>query len=89
MLLEGYYSCPKLFNTLAIPLIGYFINTLGSITYLLKLGGVLHNPTKTYKETNTLFEVFSKHHRLNYFGLDYHRGINHAYEYSMHMQYPL
>jgi hypothetical protein len=33
-------SCPKLFNTLAVPHIGYPINTLGSITYLLKLGGV-------------------------------------------------
>jgi hypothetical protein len=31
---------------------------LGSITYLLKLGGVLHNHTKTYKETNTLIKVF-------------------------------
>jgi hypothetical protein len=38
-LLEGYCSCPKLFNTLAIPLAMYPKNTLGSITYLLKLGG--------------------------------------------------
>jgi hypothetical protein len=30
-----------------IPFIIYPKNTLGSITYPLKLGGVLHNPTKT------------------------------------------
>jgi hypothetical protein len=41
-LLEGYYSCPKLFNTLTISFVGYPINTLGSITYILKLGGILH-----------------------------------------------
>jgi hypothetical protein len=75
---KRYYSCPKLLNTLTVPLIGYPINTLGSITYLLKLRGVLHNPTKTYKEGNTLFGVFSKDHGLNCFGLDYQRGIVHA-----------
>jgi len=37
-LLEGYCSWPKLFNTPTIPLLGYPINTLGSITYFLKLG---------------------------------------------------
>jgi hypothetical protein len=64
------------YNKSAIPLVGYLRNTLGSITYLLKLGGVFHNLTKTlnlkpYKETNTLLGVFNKHHGLNYFGLDY------------------
>jgi len=34
LLLEKYCSCPKLFNTPAIPLIGYPKNTLGSMTYL-------------------------------------------------------
>jgi hypothetical protein len=34
-------------------------NTLGSITYLLTCGGVLHNLTKTYKETYTLIRVFN------------------------------
>jgi hypothetical protein len=47
LLLEGYCSCPKLFNTLAIPLARYPKNTLGSTTYLLKVGRVLHNITKT------------------------------------------
>jgi len=46
-LLKGYCSCPKLFNTPAIPLVRYPINTLGTITYILKLGRVLHNPIKT------------------------------------------
>jgi hypothetical protein len=68
----------KLFNTLAIPLVGCPKNILGSITYILKLRRVLHSPTKTYKESNTLLGVFSKHHRLNYFGLDYQRGIVHG-----------
>jgi hypothetical protein len=77
-LLKGYCACTKLFNTLIIPLVGYPKNTLGSITYFLKLGGVLHSPTKTYKESITLFEVFKKHHGLNYFGLKYQRGIVHA-----------
>jgi len=45
--MEGYYSWPKLFNTFAIPFARYPRNTLGSITYFLKLEGVLHNPTKT------------------------------------------
>jgi hypothetical protein len=75
MLLEGYYSWPKLFNTPIIHLLGYPINTLGSITYILKLGGVFHNPTKTYKQSNTLFGVFCKHHGLNCFGLNYQKGI--------------
>jgi hypothetical protein len=71
MLLEGYCSWPKLLNTLTIPLLGYPINTLGSITYFLKLGRIFHSPTKTYKQSNSLLGVFNKHHRLNYFGLDY------------------
>jgi len=72
MILEGYCSWPKLLNTPTISLSSYPKNTLGSITYLLILGGV---PTKTYKQSNTLLGVFSKHHGLNYFGLDYQRGI--------------
>ncbi len=39
--------------------LGYPIKTLGSITYFLKLIGVLHNHTNTYKETNTLIKVFN------------------------------
>jgi hypothetical protein len=70
-LLEGYYSSPKLFNTLAIPLVGYPTNTVGSIIYLLKLGRVMHSPTKTYKENNTLIPVLEKQYGLNYFGIDY------------------
>jgi hypothetical protein len=45
--LKEYCSCPKLLNTLAIPLARYLRNTLGSITYILKLGRVLHILTKT------------------------------------------
>jgi len=70
-LLEGYYSSLKLFNTPAIPLVGYPTNIVGSITYLLKLGRVMHSPTKTYKESNTLNAVLKKQHGQNYFGLDY------------------
>jgi len=89
MLLEGYCSWPKLFNTLTIPLSGYPKNTLGSITYFFKVGGVFHSPTKTYKQSNTLLGVFSKYHGLNYFGLNYQKGIANGYLYLMHMQYPL
>jgi hypothetical protein len=46
-LLKGYYLCPKLFNTTAIPHTKYLKNTFGSIIYLLKLVRILHNPTKT------------------------------------------
>jgi len=74
-LLEGYCSCPKLLNIPTLPIIGYAKNTLGSITYILKLEGVLHGPPKTYKKSYTLLGVFNKHHGLNYFGLDYQRGI--------------
>jgi len=74
-LLDGYCSWPKLQNTFTIPFLGYPMNTLGSITYLLKLGGVFHSPTKTYKQSNTLFGVFYKHHGLNFFGLNYQKGI--------------
>jgi len=45
-LLEGYCLCPKLLNAPAVPLAMYPRNTLGSITYHLKLGGVLDSPTK-------------------------------------------
>jgi hypothetical protein len=55
----------------------------------LKHGGVLHTLTKTYKQNNTLLGVFSKHHGLNYFSLDYQKGIVYGKEYSMHMYYPL
>jgi hypothetical protein len=88
-LLEGYCSWPKLFNTPAIPLSCYSKNTLGPITFLLKLGGVFHSPTKTYKQCNTLLGVFSKHHGLNVFCLNYQRGIVNGKKYSMHMQHPL
>jgi len=54
---------------------GILKNTLGSITYLLKLGRVFHILIKTYKQSNTLFGIFSKHYGLNYFGLDYQRCI--------------
>jgi predicted nucleic acid-binding Zn finger protein len=63
MVLKGYCSCSKLFNTHAIPFIGYTKNTLDSITYFWKHGKVLCNPTKTYKETNTLIKYYViKHH---------------------------
>jgi hypothetical protein len=75
MVLKGYFSWLKLLNILTIPLSSYFKNTLGSITYLFKLGRVFHSLTKTYKQSNTLLKVFNKHHKLNYFGLDYQRGI--------------
>jgi len=71
----GVCSWLKLVNTPTIPLSGYPINTLGSITYLLKLGRVFHNPSKTYKQSNTLLGVFNKQHGLNYFGLDYQRVL--------------
>jgi len=41
------------------PIVGYPRNTLGSITYILKLARVSHNHTKTYMETNTFIKVFS------------------------------
>jgi hypothetical protein len=46
----------------------------------LKCGGVMHSPTKTYKQSNTLLRVFSKNHGLNYFILDYQRGIAYGKE---------
>ncbi len=42
----------------------YPINTLGSITCFLKLVGVLHSHTNTYKETNT----FIGYSIINYHG---------------------
>jgi hypothetical protein len=63
MLLKGYYSYPELLNTPAIPFIRYPKNTLDSITYLWKHGKILCNPTKTFKETNTLIKYYViKHH---------------------------
>jgi hypothetical protein len=75
MLLEGYCSWPKLLNTPTIPFSSYPKNKMGSITYILKLRGIFHSLTKTYKQSNTLFGVFNKQHALNYFGLDYQKGI--------------
>jgi hypothetical protein len=40
-------------------LIGYLINTLGSITYLLKLEEVVHSHTKIYKEINIVIKVIN------------------------------
>ncbi len=77
-LLEGYCSCPKLFNTNLVPLLRSLENKLGSITCLFKLGRVLHNRTKTYKECITLLGVFNKQYGLNIFHLNYQRGIVHA-----------
>jgi hypothetical protein len=57
-LLKGYCSCPKRFNEHAIPFLRYPRNKLGSITYLLKGGGVFHSPAKIYKETNAFIRVF-------------------------------
>jgi hypothetical protein len=59
MLLEGYYSWPKLLNTFTIPFGRYPKNTLGSLPYIFKLGEVFHGPIKTYKQSNTLLGVFS------------------------------
>jgi hypothetical protein len=57
-LLEGYCSCPKILNRLAIPFIRYPKNALGCITYILKLGGALHNhTTKTYKKKQYLDHI--------------------------------
>jgi hypothetical protein len=36
-----------------------------------------------------LFGVFNKHHGLNYFSLDYQRGIVYGKEHLMHIHYPL
>jgi hypothetical protein len=46
-LLKGHCSCIRLFNAHALPLSGHPRNHLGSITYLLKLGKVLHSHIKT------------------------------------------
>jgi len=46
-LLEGYCSCPKLFNSHALPLSRYPIKPLGFITCILEFGRVLHNLSKT------------------------------------------
>ncbi len=48
----------------------------------------MHSPTKTYKENNTLLGIFNKHNGLNYFSLNYQRGIAYGKEHSMHMDYP-
>jgi len=57
--------------------------------HILKHEGVLHSLTKTYKQSGTLFGVFNKHHELNYFSLNYQRGIAYGNDYSMHLHYPL
>jgi hypothetical protein len=44
---KGYCLCPKLFNSHALTFSRYFIKPLGSITYILEFGKVLHNPNKT------------------------------------------
>jgi hypothetical protein len=67
--LEGYYSSSKLVNTLAITLVGYPTNIVGSIIYILKRGKVMHGVTKTYKENNTLIPILKRQHGLNYFGM--------------------
>jgi hypothetical protein len=86
---KGIVHGKKLLNTYVILFAEYPINTLSSITYILKLGGVFNSPTKTYKQSNTLLGVLYKHHGLNSFGLNYQRGIVNRYEYSMHIKYPL
>jgi len=48
----------------------------------------MHNPTKTYKQNNTLVRVFNKNHGLHYFNMYYQMGIAYGKEYSMNMQYP-
>jgi hypothetical protein len=58
-----------------IPLSNCPIIILGSIIYLLKLGGAFHSPTKTYKQAIPCLGHSNKHHKLNYFGLDYQMGI--------------
>ncbi len=72
----------------AIPFLGYIKNPLGSIIDVLKPKGVLHSHSKTWKESNTLMGILCKHHGLNYFGSGYQKGIVHAYNYLMHVQYP-
>ncbi len=52
----------------------------------LKRGWLLHSPTS---KAIPYLGVFSKHHGLNYFSLDYQRGIAYDKEYSIHMHYSL
>jgi hypothetical protein len=65
----------KMFNELVIPHFGYPKNALGSITNLLTFRGLLHKPTITEKENNTLVNIFYK--TLNHFQLHHWRGIAH------------
>jgi len=87
ILLEGYFF---IFKTTQ-----YTCNTPHRLSrkyigfHNLKHGGVLHSPTKTYKQNNTLLRVFNKNHGLNYFNINFQRGIVYGKEYSMHMDYPL
>jgi hypothetical protein len=81
-LLEGYCSCSKGFTKHTISFLGYPRNTVGSITYLLTHGGVLHSPMKTNKETNTLISYILL---LNIIGLCYCKGIIHGQNYSIHL----
>jgi hypothetical protein len=79
-LLDGYCSLPKLLNTLIIPFSGYPKNTLGSITYLLKLRGVFHNPIKTYKQSNTMLRVSYKCFGLYNIFFETWKGITLPYQ---------
>jgi hypothetical protein len=45
----------------------------------------MHNPTKTYKQNNTLVRVFNKNHGLHYFNMYYQMGIAYGKEYSMNL----
>jgi hypothetical protein len=80
-------AIPSLGHT-TIPFSKYPKNTFGSITCFFTREGVMHNPTKIYKDFNTLIVLHCKHHGLNYFGLSYQRGITHAQNYLIHLQYP-
>ncbi len=73
---------------MTIPFSRYPKNTLGSITYLFTCEGVMHSPTKTQKDLNTLTGLHCKHYMLNDFGLGYQKGIVHAQKDSMSMHYP-
>ncbi len=56
----------------------------------MKHGWVLHNPTKTYKQSITLLRVFNKNHGLNYFSLNYQRGNAYGKEHALPLsRYPI
>jgi hypothetical protein len=54
---KGVLLMPKRIQWTCNTLLRYPRNTLGSTTYILKHGGVLHSPTKTYKETNIFIKI--------------------------------